>query len=147
MSAALYVMGKRQQDALGELRREIGQLRAEQGALKRNSRRKAAVARQMALHDHKDHKPPTHITTGNTPFRGSQNAPVVLIEFSDYQCPSCGQFAREVMPRIEKHYIQTGKVRYVFRDLPLEQIHPHAFKAAAAARCAGEASHARTPGA
>ncbi len=42
------------------------------------------------------------------------------------------------MPQIEKEYISTGKVKYVFRDLPLESIHPHAFKAAVAANCADE---------
>lgn len=42
------------------------------------------------------------------------------------------------MPQIEKEYISTGKVKYVFRDLPLESIHPHAFKAAVAANCANE---------
>lgn len=42
------------------------------------------------------------------------------------------------MPQLKEEYIKTGKLRYVFRDLPLEQIHPHAFKAAEAANCAGE---------
>lgn len=42
------------------------------------------------------------------------------------------------MPQLDKEYISTGKVKYVFRDLPLEAIHPHAFKAAVAANCADE---------
>lgn len=72
------------------------------------------------------------------PIKGDTNARVVLVDFSDYQCPFCAQFVREVMPQIETEYIKTGKVRYVFGDFPLESMHPYAFKAAAAADCAGE---------
>jgi protein-disulfide isomerase len=72
------------------------------------------------------------------PFRGNKDALVVLLDFSDYQCPFCGRFVRETMPQIDHDYLQTGKIKYVFRDLPLESIHPLAFKAAEAARCAGE---------
>ena len=72
------------------------------------------------------------------PFRGEKDAVVTLIEFSDYQCPFCGRHFRETLPQIRKDYIDTGKLRYVFRDFPIEPIHPQAFKAAEAARCAGE---------
>ena len=81
---------------------------------------------------------PTTISTGNLPAHGSKDARVVLIDFSDYQCPFCGRFYRDTMPQLDQEYIKTGKVKYVFRDLPLEAIHPHAFGAAQAARCAGE---------
>jgi protein-disulfide isomerase len=70
------------------------------------------------------------------PIQGSETAKVTLVEFSDYQCPYCGRHARETHPQIEKQYIQTGKLRYVFFDMPLESIHKFAFKAAQAARCA-----------
>jgi protein-disulfide isomerase len=63
---------------------------------------------------------------------------VTVVEFSDYQCPFCGRHARETLPQIDEAYIKTGKVKYVFRDFPLERIHPDAIKAAEAARCAGE---------
>jgi len=72
------------------------------------------------------------------PVKGDKNARIVVIEFSDYQCPFCARFARETSPLIEKEYVQTGKIRYIFRDLPLTSIHPNAFKAAEAAACAGE---------
>jgi protein-disulfide isomerase len=72
------------------------------------------------------------------PVKGDKNARIVVIEFSDYQCPFCGKFFRETSPQIEKEYVQTGKIRYIFRDLPLTSIHPNAFKAAEAAACAGE---------
>ncbi len=69
---------------------------------------------------------------------GSPEAPVTLIEYSDFQCPYCGRYARETFPQIAEAYVQTGKVRYVFRNFPLSSIHPQAEKAAEAAECAGE---------
>src|SRR5215213_6696082 len=81
---------------------------------------------------------PARISAGTLPALGSQDARVVLIDFSDYQCPFCGRFYRDTMPQLDREYFKTGKVKYIFRDLPLEAIHPHAFKAAQAARCAGE---------
>jgi protein-disulfide isomerase len=71
------------------------------------------------------------------PIQGSETAKVTLVEFSDYQCPYCGRHARETHPQIEKQYIETGKLRYVFFDMPLESIHKFAFQAAEAVRCAG----------
>ena len=72
------------------------------------------------------------------PFKGAPTAPLTLIEFSDYQCPFCGKHFRETLPQIERDYLATGKVKYVFRDFPLTGIHKQAFKAAEAANCAGE---------
>ena len=59
-----------------------------------------------------------------------------MIEFSDYQCPFCSRYARDVLPQIRTDYVDTGKIKYVFRDLPLS-FHKQAFKAAEAAHCAG----------
>ena len=62
---------------------------------------------------------------------------MTLIEFSDYQSPFCARHVRQTLPQIEKDYIATGKIKYVFRDFPLTSIHKQAFKAAEAANCAG----------
>jgi protein-disulfide isomerase len=75
---------------------------------------------------------------GKLPVKGEGSAKLTLVEFLDYQCPYCGQFSRETMPQIDKEYIETGKVRYVVVNLPLEVMHKSAFKAAEAAACAGE---------
>jgi protein-disulfide isomerase len=72
------------------------------------------------------------------PAKGDAGARVTLIEFSDYQCPFCGRYFRDTLPQLQKEYVETGKVRYVFRNFPIESIHPQAFKAAEAAECAGE---------
>lgn len=75
---------------------------------------------------------------GSNQFKGEPTAKLTLIEFSDYQCPFCARYVRDTYPQIEKEYVETGKLRYVFLDLPLESIHKLAFKAAEAANCAGE---------
>lgn len=72
------------------------------------------------------------------PFKGQPDAKLTLIEFSDYQCPFCARHFRETIPQLEREYIATGKVKYVFRNFPIESIHPQAFKAHEAAHCAGE---------
>jgi protein-disulfide isomerase len=72
------------------------------------------------------------------PSRGDPAAPLVLVEYSDYQCPFCARHARETAPLIDREYVQAGRVRHVFVDLPLERAHPLALKAAEAAACAGE---------
>lgn len=68
---------------------------------------------------------------------GRDDAPVTVVEFTDYQCPFCRRFQSDSFAQLKKDYIDTGKVRFVSRDLPLE-FHPNAPAAALAARCAGE---------
>lgn len=79
---------------------------------------------------------PFLLPIANAPFRGSEAATVVVIEFSDFECPFCGRHAAGVYREIQQRFVDTGKVRYAFRHLPLEQIHPHARQAAEAAECA-----------
>jgi protein-disulfide isomerase len=69
-------------------------------------------------------------------MKGSPDASVVLIEYADFQCPYCGQFARQILPEIEKRYVSTGKLRVVFKHMPLQEIHPQAVMAAETAECA-----------
>ena len=78
------------------------------------------------------------LSLSGNPMLGHKDAPLTLVEFSDYQCPFCNRFFQTTLPGLKTAYIDTGKVRYVFRDFPIEQIHPHARKAAEAAHCAGE---------
>ena len=78
------------------------------------------------------------IGVDDDPVLGSPNAKVLMIEFGDYQCPSCRMFWKEVEPRLKKEYIDTGKVKLVFRDFPIVQIHPEALLASMAVDCAGE---------
>lgn len=68
---------------------------------------------------------------------GKDTAPITIVEVSDYQCPFCKRFVENTLPELKKAYIDTGKVRLVFKDLPLG-FHKHARKAAQAAQCAGD---------
>jgi protein-disulfide isomerase len=69
---------------------------------------------------------------------GRADAPLTMVEFTDLQCPYCRQFAVGTFDEIKKNWIDTGKLRYISRDFPIESIHPQALPAARAARCAGE---------
>jgi protein-disulfide isomerase len=68
--------------------------------------------------------------------KGSASAPVTVYEMSDFQCPYCRQFALETFPQLDREYIATGKVRWVFINFPLTSIHAHAAAAAQVALCA-----------
>ena len=68
--------------------------------------------------------------------KGSTTAPVTVYEMSDFQCPYCRRFAHETFPALERSYIAPGKVRWVFINFPLTDIHPHASAAAQLALCA-----------
>jgi protein-disulfide isomerase len=69
--------------------------------------------------------------------RGSADAPITVVEFTDYQCPYCRRFQAETWPALKRYYVDTGKVRFIVRDLPLK-FHSAARPAAEAAHCAGE---------
>ena len=68
-------------------------------------------------------------------YLGNSNATVTMTEFSDFECPFCARFTRDTKPQIQQNYIDTGKVKFVFKEFPLPE-HPDAEKAAEAAECA-----------
>ena len=68
---------------------------------------------------------------------GSADAQVMIIEFTDLQCPYCARFARDTWPLLRERYVDTGRIRFATRDLPLP-FHEFAVPAAVAARCAGQ---------
>lgn len=77
------------------------------------------------------------VDVDDDPVKGSRNAPVTIVEFSEFQCSFCGRFYRETLPLIEENYIETGKAKLIYRDFPLRN-HRYAQKAAEAAECADE---------
>ena len=123
-------MTKDQGDAILTELRQIRQLLEKQGA---------QLARAAAP------PPPPLLTPENVQMSigsgwysiGRTDAPVTLVEFSDFQCPFCKRFHTEAYAELKKNYIDTGKVRFISRDLPLD-FHPFSMKAAEAARCAGD---------
>ncbi len=78
------------------------------------------------------------VEVGTLPVKGDENAPVTIIEFSDFECPFCKRFFDDTLAQIEKEYIETGQVKFYYRDFPLTSLHPQAETAAMAARCANE---------
>lgn len=83
-------------------------------------------------------EPPAYVenvSIDDDPYLGTVGAPITIVEFSDYQCPYCA----DIVPEIEAVLNENdGQIQFVYRDFPLENIHPDAFKAAKAANCAGE---------
>jgi protein-disulfide isomerase len=71
-------------------------------------------------------------------YKGNPDAAVKVIAFEDFQCPGCAYFSRNLAPILERDYINTGRVQFIFHELPLTNIHPNAVAAAEAARCAGD---------
>jgi protein-disulfide isomerase len=75
-------------------------------------------------------------TISGDPYRGNPNAKLVLVEFTDFECPACKRHAADTTAMVEKDFIETGKVLWIVKHFPL-RMHPRAPIAAAAAECAG----------
>ncbi|MGR8940827.1 MAG: DsbA family protein [Gammaproteobacteria bacterium] len=76
-------------------------------------------------------------TVAGDAFKGNPKAALAVIEFTDFECPSCRKHALETQPELDKRYVETDKVLWVSKHFPLKS-HPHSAVAAAAAECAGE---------
>jgi protein-disulfide isomerase len=82
--------------------------------------------------------PPVRLKLDDKEFSlGKADAPITMVEFTDYQCPYCRAFQAQTFAQLKAHYIDTGKLRFIVRDLPLE-FHSAARPAAEAAHCAAE---------
>ena len=82
--------------------------------------------------------PDSIIDVSEMPSKGSDAAPVALVEFSDFECPFCKQHATGVQDTIIERFVAPGQVKYIFANYPLIGIHPNAALMASAAICAGE---------
>jgi protein-disulfide isomerase len=79
---------------------------------------------------------PVRLSIAESPFLGSMTASLVVVEFSDFQCPFCGQHFRATLPQLRRQLVDTGQIQYVFKNFPLLDIHPQAHGAAVAGLCA-----------
>jgi protein-disulfide isomerase len=109
----------------------LQELRAIRGLLERGAQAAPAQAQQPVPQG------PVKVSVQGAPALGKADAPVTMVEFTDYECPFCRAFHNASFEQIKRKYIDTGKVRYVSRDYPLP-FHPRALPAAKVARCAGE---------
>ena len=105
---------------------EIGKL---QEAFQESAQAQAEATAQAAL--------PKEVPLSDEPSKGPADAPITIVEYSDYQCPFCLRHFQQTMPQLQQ-YIDAGQVRYIFKDFPLQNIHPQSQKAHEAARCARE---------
>ena len=78
------------------------------------------------------------LTIAGRPSKGNPRAKVTVVEYSDYQCPYCAQYVTDVGQQIDREYVQTNKVNYVFKNYPIAQLHPSSLKSHVAAACAGD---------
>ena len=81
---------------------------------------------------------PVKISIDNDPIIGNPDAPITIVEFSDFQCPFCARFHTQTLPSILEEYVEQGKVKLIFRDFPIQSIHPNALPASVAAECAND---------
>ncbi len=80
---------------------------------------------------------PITVSLDDDPTTGDKNAKITMIEFSDYECPFCKRYFDQTYPQLKKDYVDTGKMKIIYRDLPLS-FHQNAHKEAEAANCARE---------
>ena len=98
----------------------------------------SAPTQQAAAPQPAEDTSPKQVSVDDDPVLGDKNAPITLIEFSDYECPFCKRHFDQTLPQLRKDYIDTGKVKMVFRDFPLSFHDPMATTEAIAANCARE---------
>ena len=92
---------------------------------------------QQQLPDQQQLPSKIEVDLDDDPVLGKKDAPIIIVSFEDYQCPFCGRAFQQTFPLIKKNYVDTGKVKMVFRDFPLS-FHPEAQPAAEASECADE---------
>jgi protein-disulfide isomerase len=129
-----------QTDELAALKREVQSLKAQQAQMQRDldTIKSILLGQRAQAQPAGDPFVNKQITITDEPTKGSASAKVMVVEVSDYHCPFCRRQQLQTMPQVTADYINTGKVKYVFVDYPIAQLHPDAFKSHEAAACAGD---------
>ncbi|MFQ5988681.1 MAG: thioredoxin domain-containing protein [Candidatus Methylomirabilales bacterium] len=125
------------EEEIAGLRKELVDIKKELGDLKKELAEIQKII-QRARRPRSAVRGTARVSVSGRPSLGSPDAPVTMVEFSDYQCPYCKRYVSVVFPTIKRDYIDTGKLKYVFSDFPIASLHPQAPKAHEAAHCAGE---------
>jgi protein-disulfide isomerase len=129
-----------QSDEIAALRREVQALKAQQQAMERDLQTIKSLLQTLAQGRQPDADPFVNksIELKDEPTKGNAAAKVTMVEVSDYHCPFCRRQTLQTMPKLMAEYVNSGKVKYVFVDYPIAQLHPDAFKSHEAAACAGD---------
>lgn len=130
-----------QSDEIAALKREVEKLKAQQVVMQRDLDMIKSLLQSLVQQARGQQEPSftdKSISIADAPSRGNASAKVTLVEVSDYHCPYCRRQNLQTMPQLVADYVNTGKIRYVFVDYPIAQLHPDAFLSHEAAACAGE---------
>jgi len=140
MATAIVPSVSAQSGEVQDLKRTVDELRTENAALKQEvAELRAALNNFLTPAEFPGGEPPpAEISVAGLASRGQPNAPVTMVVFSDFQSQLSARYLVETYPGIDEHFVQTGTVRYVFKNLPDLAAHPQAFKAHEAAACAGD---------
>lgn len=137
LGMAVLLSAAKTDPEIAVLKKEIAALRESQAAMQKEIAELRAELERVS-----SAKPSgsgdAEISFDGAPIIGDASAPVTIVEFSDFQCPYCRAYASQTFPQIQKNYIKTGKVKYIFMSFPLESIHGQALLAHEAASCAGD---------
>lgn len=122
---------------MAELRVEVAALKTQLSAIdsKVDKIQSAPVAK--AAPARRPVKAPKQVDIPTHSLMGDKDAPVVIVEYTDYQCPYCARHSKNTLPLIKKKFVDTGKVQYAVGDYPLG-FHSQAKAAAVAAQCAAK---------
>lgn len=126
------------EDEIQALKEEIETLKQGQASIQKSLQDVLAILEPLRRRTEAQKFEPKDLDLAGAARRGAAEAPVTLVEFTDYQCPFCRRHFQSVMPQILKDYVDTGKVRYVLKEFPIPSLHPGAPKAAEGALCAGD---------
>ena len=126
-----------QADEIATLKRQMQELKTQLTSMERDLQTIKSILTQ-AQGPTGDQFAGKTISLANEPSKGSASAKITLVEVSDYHCPFCRRQTLQTIPQLMAEYVDSGKVRYVFVDYPIAQLHPDAYKAHEAAACAGD---------
>jgi hypothetical protein len=135
---AFFSLSPPMEQDVASLKREIDALKAQQAAMQRDLDAIKAFLQQLLRQPQDNKLVDASVVIAGEPAKGSPSAKVTMVEVSDYHCPFCRRHTLNTQPQIDAGYINTGKVRYVFLDYPIDQLHPEAFRAHEGANCAGD---------
>ena len=129
-----------QADEIAALKRQLQELKTQQAGMDRDLQAIKSILQEAQQGQAPAGDPfvSKTIAIGNEPTRGSASAKITLVEVSDYHCPFCRRQTLQTLPQLLTEYVNTGKVKYVFVDYPIAQLHPDAFQSHEAAACAGD---------
>jgi len=123
------------------IKQEIESLRATQAGMQKELQEIKALLQKLSAAAAAEAATPAagaEFSLEGAQMKGASDARVVLVEFSDFQCPFCARYATGSYPQIVRDYVDSGRVRYAFMNFPIESLHPAAFKQHVAAACAAD---------